>query len=55
MTTTYSTIGSRAAMNWSTHVAMNCLIRLFVVLSGQTAQAGTVAAACYRSEVWPGG
>ena len=27
-------------MNWSAHVAMNCLVRLLVVASGQTAQAG---------------
>ena len=38
-------------MNWSAHAAMGCLIRLFVVVSGQTAQAGTVAAACDRRDI----
>ena len=37
-------------MNWSAKVAMNCLVRLFVVVSGQTALAGTVTAACDCSE-----
>ena len=37
-------------MNWSAHVAMNCLVRLFVFVSGQTAQAGAVAAACDRRD-----
>ena len=37
-------------MNWSAHVSMNCLIRSFVAVSGQTAQAGTVAAACDRRD-----
>ena len=38
-------------MNWSANVAMNCPVRLFVVVSGQTAQAGTVAAACDRRDI----
>jgi hypothetical protein len=41
-------------MNWSAHAAMNCLIRLLVVVSGQTAQAGTVAAACDRRDIGAG-
>ena len=38
-------------MNWSAHISMDCLVRLLVVVLGQTARAGTVVAACDRRDI----